>query len=987
MSHPMYAGPAGGDRFAVHVAAQENQARTGLRWKQLCTIVAVVGLILAITAMGTMLLMQRADTTSTTPPEGDEDTVQSPCNLPARPAFDSVFGRPTAFFTKGMESRLHLQGATLADNQQGQRIQVRTTCIIRERLVSGGTKPLPDDSSWQCRVECFSSDCSVSHVGDAPFRGGLFEVSVTVTRADCTAPIRDVDRAIMDVYVKPTAKPRTCPPGVPKSEPGICGCETSDTDRDGDGVADCVDHCPDDASKSTLGVCGCGVADTDTDGDGSPDCEDACPLDTTKTVPGACGCGVPNADSDGDGTINCLDKCPTDPSKAAPGICGCSLVDTDTDGDGLPDCSDACPADTTKTVPGACGCGTPDTDTDNDSIVDCLDACPTNPDKATPGICGCYAIDTDRDSDGVADCMDDCPDDPSKSTLGVCGCSIADTDADADGSPDCEDACHLDATKTVPGACGCGLAETDTDGDGAPDCVDACPLDPMKLVPEVCGCGVPDTDMDNDSIIDCDDPCTLPGECSIFTSDLQATPGAVEPGLKASLIVGIRPNHGATCTWSIPSSWTLQSTPSCSAAVVSVPASASTGGTVTVTAFSSLGESWQATVTIPLTPSINAAPSAPDVSITPEHPEPDEALHCTAQGSVDPDGDSISYIIEWLRNGEPSGVVGSYVAPVATQPGELWTCQVQATDGQHRSATSAARIIIVRTVIAGATIRQDEVHKVPKGVSRVAIKLWGGGGGGSIAENIRSHGGAGGLTVGTIPVVPGDVIRMRIGEGGYMYDRFYTSTSNGLVPGGYPGGGINSEKLNYYSGGGGGYSAVWLNDDLMMVAGGGGGAGATAWRCPGLHGGAGGGEIGQRGFHCPGRNTAKQAGGGGSQVAGGIGGTRMADGGDGEAGSKFQGGNGGKLRATEHEFGFEVAAGGGGGGYYGGGSGSFHAGGGGGSSFVEKSVVQDYEMLQAPAATNAPRSTSDPDLNGVRYVGHGAYAGAGGDGVGIARFI
>ena len=93
-------------------------------------------------------------------------------------------------------------------------------------------------------------------------------------------------------------------------------------------------------------------------------------------------------------------------------------------------------------------------------------------------------------------------------------------------------------------------------------------------------------------------------------------------------------------------------------------------------------------------------------------------------------------------------------------------------------------------------------------MSKVAIKLSGGGGAGSFAENLRSHGGAGGQTVGTIPVVPGDVIRMRIGEGGYMYDHFNDSVGNGMMPGGYPGGGINSERLVYFSGGAGGYSAV-----------------------------------------------------------------------------------------------------------------------------------------------------------------------------------
>ena len=921
MCHPMYAGPAGGDRFAVHMTAQETQTRTGLRWKQLCTIVAVVGLIIAITAMGTMLLMQRANTTSTTPPEDGEKTIQSPCSLPARPVFDSLFNRPTTFFTKGMVSRLHLRGATGSVTQQGQHMQVRTTCIIRERLVSGGTKPLPDDSSWQCRVKCSGSDCSVSHVGEAPFRGGLFEVSVTATRAGCTAPIREVDRAMMDVHVKPLTDPRTCPPGAFKSNPGICGCGTTDADRDGDGVADCVDHCPDDASKTALGVCGCGVDDADADSDGSPDCKDACPLDTTKTVPGVCGCGIPDVDTDGDSVVDCHDACPMDPYKATLGDCGCSIADTDWDGDGLSDCRDSCPNDPKKSSPGKCGCGNSDKDNDGDGVPDCMEGCPHATTKLWPGVCGCSVADIDRDSDGI------------------------------------------------------------------PDCVDACPLDAIKILPGVCGCSIPDTDRDNDGIIDCNDPCTRPEECSVFTSDLQATPGAVEPGMKAALNVDIQPNHSATCSWSIPSSWKLQGTPSCTSAVVSVPISATTGGTVAVTATATTGEVSQVTAMVPLAPSTNTAPSVPEVSITPKHPESDEALLCTAKGSVDPDGDSVSYIIEWLRNGEPSGVVGSYVAPAATQPGELWTCQVQATDGQHRSATSATRVVIVRKVVAGATIRQDEVHTVPEGVSKVAIKLWGGGGGGSFAESIRSHGGAGGLTVGTIPVVPGDVIRMRIGEGGYMYDHFHDSVGNGLMPGGYPGGGINSERLVYFSGGGGGYSAVWLNDKLMMVAGGGGGAGGTGWGCAELDGGAGGGEIGQRGYHCPGRTTSQQAGGGGTQEAGGAGGIGMFGSGDGEAGSKFQGGNGGKFNGDGHNYGTQVAAGGGGGGYYGGGSGSVHAGGGGGSSFVDKSVVQDYEILQAPGVMNAPRTTTDSDLNGFSYVGYGAYAGAGGDGVGIMRFM
>jgi len=51
-------------------------------------------------------------------------------------------------------------------------------------------------------------------------------------------------------------------------------------------------------------------------------------------------------------------------------------------------------------------------------------------------------------------------------------------------------------------------------------------------------------------------------------------------------------------------------------------------------------------------------------------PDGDEALLCTAWGSVDPDGDSVSYNMEWLRNGEPSGIVGTYVVPNAGAGGD-----------------------------------------------------------------------------------------------------------------------------------------------------------------------------------------------------------------------------------------------------------------------------------------------------------------------------
>ncbi|WP_407924805.1 discoidin domain-containing protein [Desulfosarcina ovata] len=60
------------------------------------------------------------------------------------------------------------------------------------------------------------------------------------------------------------------------------------TDTDGDGTGDVCDNCPNDPEKTEPGVCGCGTSDIDSDGDGTPDCNDGCPWD-------------PDNDSDGDG--------------------------------------------------------------------------------------------------------------------------------------------------------------------------------------------------------------------------------------------------------------------------------------------------------------------------------------------------------------------------------------------------------------------------------------------------------------------------------------------------------------------------------------------------------------------------------------------------------------------------------------------------------------------------------------------------------------
>ncbi|MGA1824074.1 MAG: PQQ-binding-like beta-propeller repeat protein [bacterium] len=287
-----------------------------------------------------------------------------------------------------------------------------------------------------------------------------------------------------------------CPNDPSKTEPGICGCGTPDSDNDGDGVLNCNDNClniynpdqlnsdndeagdacdgcPNDPYKTEPGIYGCGTLDTDNDGDGIVDYSDNCPHNSNPE----------QLDADGDGKGDACDDCPNDPNKISPGICGCGLPDIDSDSDticdpvdncqtiynpeqqdddadGIGNACDGCPNDPQKIMPGICDCGVPDIDSDNDGLFDCQDNCPTiyNPNQP------------DGDKDGIGDMCDDC----------------TDTDGDGYGNPGyAQNTCQIDncPNKNNP-------EQLDTDSDGYGDACDECPHDPYKISPGECGCGI-----------------------------------------------------------------------------------------------------------------------------------------------------------------------------------------------------------------------------------------------------------------------------------------------------------------------------------------------------------------------------------------------------------------------------------------------------------------------------------------------------------------
>ncbi|MFB7909910.1 hypothetical protein ACFC1T_26085, partial [Kitasatospora sp. NPDC056076] len=220
---------------------------------------------------------------------------------------------------------------------------------------------------------------------------------------------------------------------------------------------------------------------------------------------------------------------------------------------------------------------------------------------------------------------------------------------------------------------------------------------------------------------------------------------------------------------------------------------------------------------------------------------------------------------------------------------------------------------------------------VPSGVTRIDVKVWGAGGGGTwdTAHQVSTGcgGGGGGFSRGSIAVVPGQRLLIVVGEGGRA-----NSSANT-----YGGGGAGN-SADYPGGSGGGLSGVFTSTytqgQALVIAGGGGGATGTRNAITGA--GGGGGTSGSA------RGRITHDGGPGTRTAGGQAGTGGSV--SGAPGAALHGGNSAQIAGR-----FTMGGGGGGGGYYGGGGGTSQpnsndasqipGAGGGGSGYLAPTVT------------------------------------------------
>ena len=358
----------------------------------------------------------------------------------------------------------------------------------------------------------------------------------------------------------------------------------------------------------------------------------------------------------------------------------------------------------------------------------------------------------------------------------------------------------------------------------------------------------------------------------------------------------------------------------------------------------------------------NRAPSSPLVQITPSSPLSSEDLFCSASGSVDPDGQLVSYSYSWLSSNNISQL-GQSLSASMTSEGEIWTCTAVPSDGTlsgnaesidvqieiswdgdlvfnscgvtGRTGPSSSDCInsYFGTNLEGAVsvLSGIQYWTVPS-TGTYSIEVWGAEGSRGKDYNTTYYAtgvpGKGAYLYGEFWLFQGEVIKILVGQRA-----------------------LDDVQWQQKGGGGGGGTFVSQSDDTpLIVAGGGGGSG----RYNGMNGGDG--QITTSGS----AGTAGAAGGsngdGGNVISCGYGGNSgagyygngLSDCGNSYISYAFVNGGAGSEYShcwvNGHEGGFGGGAGSGphggsgGGGYSGGGGGGDHncfssGGGGGGGSY------------------------------------------------------
>lgn len=116
----------------------------------------------------------------------------------------------------------------------------------------------------------------------------------------------------------------------------------------------------------------------------------------------------------------------------------------------------------------------------------------------------------------------------------------------------------------------------------------------------------------------------------------------------------------------------------------------------------------------------NSPPGSPQVSIWPETPRADQALHCgLSLEASDPDGDPLGYDFTWTLMGrkkrrKAESHTGALLPAEHTRKGQRWRCRVQADDGSARGPQVAAQVTVRNTPPSVPVLRLEPTHPMAK---------------------------------------------------------------------------------------------------------------------------------------------------------------------------------------------------------------------------------------------------------------------------------
>lgn len=101
----------------------------------------------------------------------------------------------------------------------------------------------------------------------------------------------------------------------------------------------------------------------------------------------------------------------------------------------------------------------------------------------------------------------------------------------------------------------------------------------------------------------------------------------------------------------------------------------------------------------------NSPPTTPSIAISPSSPLTDDGLFCAVTSkSTDADGDLVLYNVAWRKDGAPAGVMGPSVSSSLTSKGEVWMCNMTASDGTDYSGWVTDSVTIGNTPPTAPTV-------------------------------------------------------------------------------------------------------------------------------------------------------------------------------------------------------------------------------------------------------------------------------------------